>query len=273
MTLPPPPDRWNRMTRKIRRAVFRDEPTYYDMFENQGEKFFARLYLRQIRRVLQEDGFQEGPCPLKILDAGCQAGRLSIPMSLEGHQVTGVDTSGVGLERLKRHAKEQGAVLRVIRADLGRWLPAQPKDSFDVIICSEVLYLRRNYRALLEGLIRLLRPRGLLFVSHRPTAYYLAEAFQRGDWDAVRLLQSSKEGTLFGSYYNWQDREDLEQLYGELPIENLEITPIGFLSWLAVNPERLDQAGQDLLFQAEVDSMHRCRGAGRYLLVSGRKKQ
>ena len=260
---------WKKVARKLRRAVLRDEPTYYDMFENPGESYSARLYLHEIQQALLSEDLHP---PLEILDAGCQAGRLAIPLSLAGHKVTGVDTSGLALRRAKRHARDANCRLQLIRADLARWLPIQPPDSFDVVVCAEVLYLRSNYRVLLEGLIRLLRPGGLCFISHRPTAYYLAEAFQKRDWDAVHLLLKAKEGLLWGSYYNWQDQEDLETLYGELNIKLLGVTPIGLFSWLAVNPETLNQKEQDLLFQAEVALKGKHQGSGRYLLISGRKQ-
>ena len=259
----------HKVVRKLKRAVLRDEPTYYDMFLNAGERFFARLYLHHIRRWIQTQG---PAASLKILDAGCQAGRLSIPLALEGHQVTGVDTSAVGLNRARRHAQETGASLQLIRADLGRWLLRTADHSFDVVLCTEVLYLRSNYKDLLRNLIRVLRPGGLCFISHRPTGYYLAEAFQHRDREAVRTLLSAKEGTLFGSYYNWQDREDLQGLYPPMGVELLSIPPIGFLSWLAVNPETLQPDEQELLFQAELASGHRCEGSGRYLLVVGKKR-
>ena len=258
-----------RIIRKIRRAILRDEPTYYDMFENAGERFFGRIYLHLIRQAFQSYGVKP---PLKLLDAGCQAGRLAIPLAVDGHSVTGVDTSGVGLRRAQRHAAQQGVKPQWIRADLAQWLPQCPEASFDVVLCAEVLYLRSNFRTLLQQLIRVLRPGGLCFVSHRPTAYYLAEAFQRKDWDAVRVALSQKEGTLFGSYYNWQDREDLGSLYRSAGADLLEIRPVGFFSWLAVNPESLDAQQQEFLFQAEVGPRTMNERSGRYLLAIGKKR-
>ena len=167
-----------KVVRKLRWAVLRDEPGYYDMFLNPGERFLARLYLHEIRRVLESHG-RAGP--LEILDAGCQAGRLSIPLASAGHRVTGVDTSAVGLRRAQRHAQEAKTRLSLIRADLGKWLPRAAAGSFDAVVCTEVLYLRPNHRELLEGLIRVLRPGGFCFISHRPAGYYMAEAVGRKD--------------------------------------------------------------------------------------------
>lgn len=258
------------LARKFRRAVFLDEPGYYDMFENKAEAFFGRLYLHEISRIMESVG---AAGPLHILDAGCQSGRLSIPLAKAGHRVTGVDTSAVGLTRARRHAKAEKIPLTLIRADLGRWLPNQRSGLFDIVVCTEVLYLRPNHPTLLEELLRVLKPGGLCFISHRPTAYYLAEALQRKDWEAIRIVMTQSEGPLFGcSYYNWQDREALEPMYARLDVEPLAVTPIGYSSWLKVDPANLNPAEQDTLFQAETDPQHRSKNGGRYFLFSGRKR-
>ena len=257
-----------KIARKIKRAILRDDPEYYDMFENGGERYFGRLYLHEINRILRE---QECKPPMRMLDAGCQTGRISIPLAKAGHRMTGVDTSDVALCRAARHAKAQGVSMELIRSDLGKWLPKQPAASYDAVLCTEVLYLRNNHRELLRGLLRLLKPGGLCFISHRPAAYYLIEASEKKDWEAVRTVLTANEGKLFGSYYNWQDRGDLESLYRELGVEPLAVTSIGFLSWLKVNPEKMDDESLDLLFQLETDPRYKAHNGGRYLLFSGRK--
>ncbi len=270
-----------KVLRKIRRAILRDEPTYYDMFLNSGERYFAQLYLHAIRQHLAAHpepfdrlraGFVEGERPLKLLDAGCQAGRLAVPLALDGHRVTGVDSSGVGLKRAAQHARQCGVSLTLVRAELSRWLARAPAGRFDAVICTEVLYLRPNHRQLLCGLLRVLRSGGLCFISHRPPAYYLVEALQRGDREAARTVLSGAEGKLFGSYYNWQDRGELEALYRENGVEVQRIVPIGLLSWLTVNPERLEVKERGELLETELASADACPGGGRYLLVIGRKR-
>ncbi|MCM8811768.1 MAG: methyltransferase domain-containing protein [Candidatus Omnitrophica bacterium] len=255
--------------RKIRRAILRDEPGYYDMFMNKGEHFFGRLYLHEITRILEEE--KRNP-PLKILDAGCQSGRLTVPLAAAGHDVTGVDTSDLALRRARKHAAEMKTSFRPVRADLSSWLPKQPQGFFDAVLCTEVLYMRENHLELLEGLLKVLKPGGLCFISHRPTGYYLAEAFRKGDKQAIETLTGASEGILFGSYYNWQSREELRTLYSRFPVEVLSIVPIGFLSWAVIDPSGLEPEMEELLFQVETAPEHRQNDCGRYLLVSARKK-
>ena len=269
-----------RVLHKMRRALLRDDPNYYDMYENPGEQRLGRLYLNEIRQTIRSE---KPGIPLSILDAGCQAGRLSIPLALDGHRVTGVDTSGVGLSRAKRHARQEGLVvgpplapaarekgarLTLVRANLSRWLPAQPPEQFDAVICTEVLYLRKNYRELLEGLFRVVKKGGLLFISHRPSGYYLVESFEHRDLESVRTLLARPEGQILGSYYNWQDAKELEALYPKLSMEILKMATIGELNPLPV-PEELNEAGRDMLREAHDGG--RFKNSGRYLLVCARK--
>ena len=256
----------HKILRKIRRAITLDEPGYYDMYLNEGERFFARIYLHHIRSVMSE-----WAGPLKLLDAGCQTGRLAIPLARDGHAVTGVDTSPVAIHKAGQHAGKAGVTLRLVRADLGQWLPKQPAGSFDGVVCNEVLYLRRNWRELLQGLFRLLRPGGLCFISHRPPGFYLAEASEHGDQEVVRtLLSGAGEGKVRGSYYNWQKRADLEKIYGVSGIQVLKIVPIWLLSQTA-NPGKATEEQRERLFREEISCS--AEGAeGRYLLVCGKKR-
>jgi SAM-dependent methyltransferase len=250
-----------KIVRKIRRAITGDEPGYYDMVLNEGERFFARLYLHHIRGVIKENAAGS----LKLLDAGCQTGRLAIPLARDGHRVTGVDTSSVAIHKARNHARKAGvplarqelAGLELVRANLGNWLPKQPAGSFDAVLCNEVLYLRENWRKLLRGLIELLKAGGLCFISHRPPAFYLKE--------------TTGEGKVDGSYYNWQKRDELRRIYEESGIQVLKILPIWRLS-RTVNPEKVTEEHRERLFQEEISSPDGAGDAARYLLVCGRKR-
>jgi SAM-dependent methyltransferase len=241
----------HKIVRKIRRALFWDEPGYHDMFLNEGERFFARLYLHHIRDVIR----QHASGPLNLLDAGCQTGRLAIPLARNGHRVTGVDTSSLAVHKARHHAKQTGVQLRLVQADMGHWMPRQPAGHFDAVVCNEVLYLRENWRELLRGLIRLLKPGGLCFISHRPPAFYLKEA--------------TGEGKICGSYYNWQKRDELERIYRKNGIQVLKIVPIWPLS-RTVNPGKVTEEQRDRLFQEEIAAPND-GGDSRYLLVCGSK--
>ena len=79
-----------KIVRKLLRTIMGYDPAYYDMYADGDESFFARLYLQRILAHLSDAGIRP---PARILDAGCQTGRLAIPLAERGFRVTGVDTS------------------------------------------------------------------------------------------------------------------------------------------------------------------------------------
>jgi SAM-dependent methyltransferase len=104
---------------------------------------------------------------MRVLDAGCGAGRNLVYLLREGYEVFGSD-----------HNPEAIAQTRVLAAALAPHLPAEnfrvesiesishPDRTFDVVICSAVLHFARDdahFNAMLENLWRVLKPNGLLF--------------------------------------------------------------------------------------------------------------
>ncbi len=200
--------------RKFLRAVLNYDPSFCDMYEDEHARRVAEEYLRHITGAL---AVACGPPPLTIVDAGCQAGRLLIPLAQQGHRLTGIDTSGFALRRTRAHAKRLGLTVALHEgsiAHLGRWVRPQ---SLDAIVCTEVLYLCRDYREILNEFVKALKPGSLLCVSHRSAAFYLAKAAATGDWKLLESLAARSEGpSPDGDYHNWQTPEQLRRLYQEL---------------------------------------------------------
>ncbi len=167
----------DRRIRKVLRAVANHDPDYYDMYTEPNEAAFARLYLERIRPQAEAAGIRP---PAAVLDAGCQSGRLVIPLAKQGFQVTGIDTSGFGLRRARAHAKTAGVEPEFIQGDVTETLLRQPRQ-FDLVLCTEVVYLSREYRKMMDVLAASVRPGGLLCVSHRPRSYYVIEALRQSD--------------------------------------------------------------------------------------------
>lgn len=200
--------------RKILRALWNHDPSYCDMYEDAHARAVATEYLTPIQRHLRD---QFGTRRLSILDAGCQSGRVLIPLAQAGHTLIGIDASAFALRRARAHARARRLTVRLIRGDLaklGRWIaPA----SLDVVVCTEVLYLCRNYRTLLQLFTKALKPGGLLCVSHRPTLYYVALAVAHGQPQQAAALLARREGlSTDGAYHNWQTPAQLARLYRAL---------------------------------------------------------
>ena len=251
--------------RKILRAVADYDPDYYDMYADPNEAFFARLYLERIRQHTEAAGIRPGA---KVLEAGCQAGRLVVPLAQQGFQVTGIDTSAFALRRAEEHATTAGVAATFIRGDLRKVLGDHPDWQFDVVLCAEVLYLAREYREMLGALVQAVRPGGLLLVSHRPKFYYLLEALKQYDLTTAAAVASRSEGPFRdAAYYNWQTEGELRSLYGSLGLRWVALHPIDRFAWLAgVSPSKLTAAQQDQWLRLELESQEASTCA-RYLLV------
>ncbi len=195
--------------RKLKRAVLNKDPSFCDMYQDEPSRQMAEVYLRYLQPALRQNRMKS----LTILDAGCQAGRLMIPLAQEGHQLIGIDTSSFALRRAEQNAEEAGVSV-ILRhgniAQLRKWIPPR---SVDVVLCLEVLYLSRDYRALLQLLIDSVKPGGLVCASYRPARYYGKTAAGEGP-------------TRDGSYHNWHTPASLRDWYQSLSLRWLDCLPI-----------------------------------------------
>jgi len=260
-----------RTVRKILRAVADYDPDYYDMYADENEALFARLYLERIRRHAEASRI---PSSAAVLEAGCQAGRLAIPLAKLGYRVTGIDTSGFALRRAREHAKEASVSLELIQGDLIDLLHRHPEWRYDMIVCAEVLYLSPTYRDMLQAMASALRPGGLLCVSHRPKGYYVLEAIRQHDFGAaVRVLQTAEGPFRDSAYYNWQTEDELKALYRSLGLRWVAMWPIDCTAWLTgLNPSRLGREAQEQWLQLELRLSPAEGGlCARYLLVIAEK--
>ncbi|MBI4436867.1 MAG: class I SAM-dependent methyltransferase [Candidatus Omnitrophica bacterium] len=255
-----------RIRRKLLRA-FGVDPHYPDMFKSERERFFAELYLQKIRNHLQEAFGQKR---VEILDAGCQAGRLAIPLAKEGHRVTGIDTSSFALKRAKEHCNKEGVAISFLKGDALKLLERE-NHFFDAILCVEVLYLREAYREFLKVFRKRLRDGGLLMVSHRTKFFYITQALKKKDLESALFVNDHPEGKLWGSYFNWQTTGELRRLYGDVGFSRVTLYPIGTFSEILIEPETLPAEERKKLFQIENRFSDERTGCARYVLACARK--
>ncbi len=255
-----------KLKRKTLRALFHYDPSYTDMFADKSEFYFARLYLHQMNPYLEQ--LPEGA---RVLDAGCQAGRFTVALGKMGFQLTGIDTSGLSLARAKKHCKEHQVQAEFIRGEIGNVCKRLPPQSFDLVLCAEVLYLYPHFESLMKSMVGVLKPGGLLMTSHRTRFYYLTKAFLQKDLQTARFIVENHEGSLWGTYFNWQTVEELKTLHSRLGLQTEGIRPIGIFSETLVAPGDMELSLQDQLFDIEKEPFDEVTGCTRYLLAIGKK--
>ena len=97
---------------------------------------------------------------LKVLDVGCGNGPLTFPIAALGVPVVGVDVNAASIERNRAASRFPNARFAVVPGasfDLG--------ETFDLIICSEVLEHLDAPQPLVDSIARHLAPGGTLMVT------------------------------------------------------------------------------------------------------------
>ena len=100
---------------------------------------------------------------MRVFDAGCGEGRNLVYLLREGYEVFGADAEARAVEAVRRLAP--GLPAANFRVEALEAL-SFPSAFVDVVICSAVLHFARDddhFRAMLDGMWRVLKPGGLLF--------------------------------------------------------------------------------------------------------------
>lgn len=101
--------------------------------------------------------------PADVLVPGDGEGRNGVWLAQQGHRVTSMDGSSVGLEKARTLAERRGVPLTTVHADLADWAPEAA--AFDAVVLTFVhLPLAIRVQAH-RRLATALRPRGLLILE------------------------------------------------------------------------------------------------------------
>lgn len=240
-----------------------------DMVDDPGERFYAQLYLEAMASHLPDGR------PLRVLDAGCQSGRLAIPLAQDGHQVVGIDVSPAWLARCRAHCERAGVNVELVCEDAAQAARRFPSGSFDVVICTELLYALRNYAEILRGFRTLLRDGGRLFASHRTRYYLLSTLLRYRQFGDLTLVRDKEEGEVLGGYFNWFEEETLRRIYADADYEVAAVTGIGAFSGLGadglaavLDPSTLTSGDRASVLGVERELGERYRHVARYLFIS-----
>jgi 2-polyprenyl-6-hydroxyphenyl methylase/3-demethylubiquinone-9 3-methyltransferase len=99
-----------------------------------------------------------------VLDVGCGGGVFSEAMAENGANVTGIDLASESLEVAKLHLYESKYQINYINQNVENFAN-QNQNSFDVIVCMEMLEHVPDPQSIITACEKILKPNGWLFLS------------------------------------------------------------------------------------------------------------
>lgn len=127
---------------------------------NENEKIYA-LYHLNTPRFEFFDRYVEEWRGLKALDVGCGGGFSCEYMAKRGVKVSGIDLSQKCIQAAQDHAKLNNLEIDY-RRGVAEQLPYED-NSFDVVICVDVLEHVADVKQVIAEIHRILKPQGLFF--------------------------------------------------------------------------------------------------------------
>lgn len=116
------------------------------------------------------DYFSAYPKKSTLLDVGCGQGRDAIALAKLGYQVTGIDSSKVGIEQMNRVAKAEGLQLAGQVADIYSF---DNYDAFDVILFDSMFHFSKKDKEkevnLLKKVFSTIKPGSIVVVRIQDT--------------------------------------------------------------------------------------------------------
>ncbi len=140
------------------RDVF-DRPTFFELYERSD----TELAVTQTDQVVE---LLDLRAPARILDVPCGYGRHSIELARRGHQVTGIDISGVQIARARQKAAVAGVRAQFVVGD-ARALPVGgPFDAaINMFLSFGYFATDEENQAMLQGMAGGLRRGGRLLID------------------------------------------------------------------------------------------------------------
>ena len=194
-------------------------------FDNAADKWTAEMATpwMRLKRELARFNLNKHLPPntlLNILDAGGGIGSESFPFAHEGHFVSLVDYSAGMVAVARRDALAQNIAARVSvhQADALDVNKLFAPNSFDVVLCHNVLQYVADVPALLSTLAKLLKPNGLLsLISTNQHCAVLHSAIFRDNLDEAyrRLDDRAFTTTIFGNVVTEYTSDDIQPMLSQ----------------------------------------------------------
>ena len=134
-----------------------------------------------------------GLAPGRVLDVGCGEGADAIWLAKGGWQVTGLEVSGVALERAAGHARDAGVTVRWVHAGLAE--AALRPGSFDLVSAQYPALLRTPDDAAERALLAAVAPGGVLLLVHHAGMH--TQPVHEGGFDPADYVWPAMVAALF----------------------------------------------------------------------------
>lgn len=169
-----------------------------------SDRFIVRLLDMEIREQLQSCFIQKNGEKLKILDAGCGEQPLRMLIENEGHAYFSLDIE----------QNSQSNVDFIGRLDGDTGIPATHLNTFDLIICTEVLEHVLDWHVAFKRFQNILKPKGFVLITcpfhfylhetpfdyWRPTHFAITAFAERYDFSIISNRQLGDMGDILGTY-------------------------------------------------------------------------
>lgn len=203
---------WKNALRKVRAYLLE-----HNMHSSTAERYYHERYASVLAPHLKER--------LQVLDIGCQYGRFTIPLIQQGHTVTGTDLNAKYEPYIRRKIGGPSR-FEFRQEDILTTLKSLEPARYDLLLCTELIYLFKDQEPLLRGMQNLLKPGGILAVSHRSRGHYLYKALSKGHFSTAQsVAESGQAGHFLGQY-----PQELQKLYAKVGQKTLDMQGIGILS-------------------------------------------
>ena len=279
--------RWIRLfpdivfTDKVHRNKIRRVMHDHDMVAYPSENYFGDRYMHIFDSVLKNERMSYKD--LKIMDAGCGHGRLSIMFAKRGGRVDALDTFSELLEKAKMYAQKENIPsnhIRWVHGELPGSLDSFSDRSYDLVVCTEVLFMMAGPEETIRRLARLLRPGGILVISHRTRLFYLLCSLINRDFFSFKKAAECNSYKDVGRILSWSDPKEMEDIFFKEGLKNIRKWGIGMLSGIEGDPtakfclpHELNTIDRQLLGQVEDQIADVYPDAGRYIVYSGVKHE
>jgi len=132
----------------------------YYQYKGSSTRLFHRLRIDQLSRFHRKYKIKN----FRILDVGCSAGGLSVPIASKNKEVVGIDLDVPALKKFRSWVKNSNIKNTKIDKGIAEKL-SYSNNYFDLVVCSEVLEHVQNIEESVNEIYRVLKPKGLLFLS------------------------------------------------------------------------------------------------------------